>query len=96
MFDELAQLDRDRIDYSNRLFISSRAHLVLNAHLEVDARNENKGGKSFLGTTKRGIGPTYATKMFRYGIRAGELINWNAFLERYNGLNDNMKADFGI
>ena len=44
MFDELAQLDRDRIDYSNRLFISSRAHLVLNAHLEVDARNENKGG----------------------------------------------------
>ena len=43
MFDELKQLDRDNIDYKGRLLISDRAHLVVNAELELDAKSESKG-----------------------------------------------------
>lgn len=37
----------------------------------------------FLGTTKRGIGPTYASKMNRYGLRVGDLKNWDSFVAKY-------------
>lgn len=49
-----------------------------------------------MGTTKRGIGPTYATKMFRSGIRVGELKNWDLFVSRYNNLHDKIKEDYKI
>jgi adenylosuccinate synthase len=43
MFEELKQLDRDNIDYKGRLLLSDRAHLVVNAELELDAKSESKG-----------------------------------------------------
>lgn len=42
----------------------------------------------FLGTTKRGIGPTYASKMNRYGLRIGDLKNWDSFLVKYKYIQD--------
>lgn len=51
---------------------------------------------SFLGTTKRGIGPTYAFKAFRSSIRVGELKNWDLFLNRYNAINQLFKEHYGI
>lgn len=49
-----------------------------------------------MGTTKRGIGPTYAFKSFRTGLRIGELKNWDTFLNRYNRLNDTLKEHYNI
>jgi adenylosuccinate synthase len=69
---------------------------VLQGQLELDASSEKKLGSKFIGTTKRGIGPTYATKMFRYGVRAGELKNWDVFLQKYNAFNQKIKDDYHI
>jgi adenylosuccinate synthase len=60
VFEELAQLDRDNVNYDGRLLISDRAHLVTSYQLEQDSKNEGDSKKQKIGTTKRGIGPTYA------------------------------------
>ena len=49
-----------------RLFVSDRAHIVFNFHQICDGINELNSGDMKIGTTKRGIGPTYASKMERY------------------------------
>ena len=49
-----------------------------------------------MGTTKKGIGPTYAFKAFRSGLRVGELKNWDLFQTRYNNLNGLLKENYGI
>jgi len=79
MLDELKQLDRDKICYRDRLIISDRAQLVTNMQIEGDKSNEVDPNKTFIGTTKRGIGPTYASKMSRYGLRVGDLKDWASF-----------------
>ncbi len=63
------------------------------AHIEADGVMEKTAG---IGTTKRGIGPTYATKILRKGLRVGELVNWDRFEKRYMELYKDMKAMFGI
>lgn len=67
----------------HRLVISDRAHLVFDFHQAVDGMQEaEKGGKS-LGTTKKGIGPAYASKATRNGIRVAELLgDFNLFSEK--------------
>jgi len=98
MFEELKQLDRDSVNYAGRLLLSDRAHLVVNGELELDAKNETKGTgtAAFLGTTKKGIGPTYAFKAFRSGLRVGDLKNWDHFVQRYNNLNRIFKDTYGV
>ena len=49
-----------------------------------------------MGTTKKGIGPTYAFKAFRSGLRVGELKNWDLFKTRYNNLNGLLQENYGI
>jgi len=73
---ELAGLEKSNIDYKDRFFISDRAHVVLGMHKTIDGLNEverSSGTGKKLGTTKRGIGPCYADKMSRTGIRVGDL-----------------------
>jgi adenylosuccinate synthase len=71
--DEIKDLQKRGIDVSN-LKISSKAHMALVYHKIMDAVNENGGnGKKALGTTRRGIGPCYADKANRRGIRLSEL-----------------------
>lgn len=64
------------------LRISDRAHLVLPFHRELDARRESNLGAKKIGTTKRGIGPTYADKIQRTGLRVHDLFDPVNFIER--------------
>ena len=67
---------RDRaagIDVTGRLFVSSKAHLILPYHKELDVLSEAKRGERKIGTTSRGIGPAYEDKIGRRGIRVGDL-----------------------
>lgn len=61
--------------WKNRLIISDRAHLVFDLHQEIDGLVEGSKGKGSLGTTKKGIGPTYSSKATRNGIRMCDLMN---------------------
>jgi adenylosuccinate synthase len=56
------------------LFVSDRAHVITPLHLVLDGAEEESRGGAKVGTTKRGIGPTYADKMTRSGIRVGDLL----------------------
>ena len=61
------------------LFISNRAHIVLPYHKDLDGAYEDLKGSLKIGTTKRGIGPCYADKVNRIGIRMGDFINPESF-----------------
>lgn len=61
--------------WRDRLLISDRAHLVFDLHQEIDGLVEGSKGKESLGTTKKGIGPTYSSKATRNGIRVCDLMN---------------------
>ena len=58
-----------------RLFISDKAHLNLSYHAQIDQAKERLKGDKAIGTTGKGIGPTYADKISRTGFRVGELLN---------------------
>lgn len=73
-------MDQNRLDYKNRMLISDRAHLVTQHHLEQDALFEKSQN---IGTTKRGIGPAYSAKIQRYGLRVGDLKDWDSFKDKY-------------
>ena len=62
------------------MFISDRAHLITQYQINQDSAFERKQG---LGTTKKGIGPTYASKIQRFGLRVGDLRNWKHFTTKY-------------
>ena len=88
MFEELEQLDKNGVDYKGRLKMSSRAHLVSQIQMEADkaqeADRQKEDEKQMLGTTAKGIGPTYASKSLRMGLRIGDLADWQLFLEKYD------------
>ena len=64
------------------LFVSSRAHLILPYHRQLDGLEEAARGADAIGTTKRGIGPTYADKAARWGLRVGDLLHPDRLRER--------------
>ena len=78
---EKKQLNERGIDTS-RLLISDRAHLVMPYHILLDDLEETARGGKALGTTRRGIGPAFADKVARLGIRAGELLDKETLRER--------------
>jgi adenylosuccinate synthase len=63
----------------NNLYISDRAHVVFPYHMDLDQLFENLKGDNKVGTTKKGIGPAYADKINRVGIRVGELLDKELF-----------------
>lgn len=80
--DELAALG---VDVSpGRLLVSTRAHLITPAHIALDAAAEAARGAEAIGTTLRGIGPSYLDKAARQGIRAGEMANRDDFAAALN------------
>jgi len=81
LLDEMDMLTRRGIDCS-RLVISGSAHLVMPYHQELDALTERHLGKNKLGTTKRGIGPAYADKAARIGLRAQDLLDAKIFRQK--------------
>jgi adenylosuccinate synthase len=82
---ELDKLAPFNIDFSKRLYISKKAHLILPSHRLLDAASENAKGKNKIGSTLKGIGPTYMDKTGRNGLRVGDIFSPN-FKEKYNAL----------
>jgi adenylosuccinate synthase len=78
---EIDMLTRRGIDCS-RLRVSGNAHLIMPYHQQLDALHERHLGKSKLGTTKRGIGPAYADKSMRLGVRVQDLLDEQIFREK--------------
>lgn len=87
---ELDVLKQKGVPYEGRLFISDRAHLVLDEHQELDGNTEKGLGENKIGTTKRGIGPCYAAKMNRIGLRIGDLKDMHTFSEKYRRLRNSL------
>ena len=88
---ELDKLDEQNVDYKTSLYISRKAHIILPTHRLLDAASEASKGKAKIGSTLKGIGPTYMDKTGRNGIRVGdiELSNWK---EKYRALADKHEA----
>ena len=74
MLKELEQLQDFDPNALSRLLISSRAHILFDSHREVDGMLEAEKHSKAIGTTKRGIGPCYATKANRCGLRFADLV----------------------
>ena len=68
-----------------------RAHIVTQMQIAIDGSLEKTGA---IGTTKRGIGPSYATKMLRKGLRVGDLLKWESFEKKYLELHKQLKEYF--
>jgi adenylosuccinate synthase len=82
LLDEIEGLRAKGITVSpENFFISDRAHVVIDYHKAIDIASENLKGSKKIGTTGRGIGPSYSTKIMRTGIRMGDLKN-ETFLKR--------------
>lgn len=84
---ELAKLDDAGVDYHGRLFVARKAHLILPTHRLLDAARENAKGKRKIGSTLKGIGPTYMDKTGRNGMRVGDL-NSPDFRSKYTELKE--------
>lgn len=82
---EIEGLQKFDIDVQSRLLISRKAHLILPTHRLLDAASEASKGKAKIGSTLKGIGPTYMDKTGRNGLRVGD-IELADFKERYNAL----------
>ncbi len=78
---EIDQLNQRGVDTS-RLFISDRANLVMPYHILLDGLEEKARGGGAIGTTGKGIGPAFADKVARLGIRMGDLLDKEALLAR--------------
>ena len=82
---EIQGITKLDVDISQTLLISKKAHLILPSHRILDAASENAKGKSKIGSTLKGIGPTYMDKTGRNGLRVGDILKPN-FKELYQAL----------
>jgi len=87
---ELKNLEAEGIDYKKSLLISRKAHLILPTHRILDATSEKSKGKNKIGSTLKGIGPTYMDKTGRNGFRVGDLESEN-WIEKYSELKSKHK-----
>lgn len=81
LLNEMKSLNEKGIS-TDHLLISDRAHLIMPYHITLDKLQEEFRGNDSIGTTRRGIGPCYADKIERYGIRMGDIFNKDAFAEK--------------
>ena len=82
---ELENLAPYNIDFTSKLLISKKAHLILPTHRLLDAASEASKGKAKIGSTLKGIGPTYMDKTGRNGMRVGDIFT-KTWKKRYNSL----------
>ncbi|GAB4843837.1 Adenylosuccinate synthetase 2, chloroplastic [Ancistrocladus abbreviatus] len=82
LFKEIDSLESNGVSCKGRILVSDRAHLLFDFHQEVDGLREAELAKSFIGTTKRGIGPCYSSKVIRNGIRVGDLRHMDTFPQK--------------
>ncbi|MDX1617895.1 MAG: adenylosuccinate synthase, partial [Balneolaceae bacterium] len=82
LLDEIGEIEQMGVDLENRLYISSAAHLILPYHRVLDQVKEKHRGEDAIGTTGRGIGPAYVSKVSRVGIRMADLFHKEIFAEK--------------
>src|SRR4051812_18245990 len=82
---EVDALVKMNVEVNKKLFISRKAHLIVPTHRLLDAASESSKGKEKIGSTLRGIGPTYMDKTGRNGLRVGDIESAD-FQERYKKL----------
>ena len=87
LMDEIRAIEEKAGDITAKLVISKRAHLILPTHRMLDAASEAAKGKSKIGSTLKGIGPTYMDKTGRNGLRVGDILS-PEFLSKYNALKE--------
>lgn len=78
---EIEQLQKNGMSCEH-VKVSDRAHLLMPYHVRIDELQEAKAGKLKIGTTKNGIGPCYADKYNRIGLRVADLKDWDVFTEK--------------
>ena len=85
LINEIDQLNQRGVDTTG-LFISDRAHLIMPYHTLLDGLEEESRGGKAIGTTRKGIGPAFADKTARLGIRIGDLLDKEVFQERLRSI----------
>jgi adenylosuccinate synthase len=85
LLEEIENLQKHGVDTSH-LFISDRAHLIMPYHTLMDGIEVERRGKGAIGTTRKGIGPVFADKIARLGIRTCDLLNKKGFRSRLNSI----------
>ena len=84
---EIEKLKELNVDLKEKLIISRKAHLILPTHRLIDQASELSKGKKKIGSTLKGIGPTYSSKAQRNGIRIADLVHdFEVFQEKYRNL----------
>lgn len=86
---EIDSLQKIDVDITENLFISKKAHLILPTHRLLDVASEQQKGESKIGSTLKGIGPTYKDKIGRDGLRVGDMLH--NFEEKYTSRIENHK-----
>lgn len=98
LIDEIAMLEAKKIGVDGRLFISEDAHVIFPYHKKLDELKEEK--KKKIGTTKKGIGPCYADKAARSGIRIVDILDDKTFRDKLRGIlaekNDIFSKIYGV
>lgn len=82
---EMANLDNAQVAYQDRLLVANKAHLILPTHKYLDAASEAAKGTQKIGSTLKGIGPTYMDKTGRNGLRFGD-VHLPGFEKKYSDL----------
>src|SRR5512143_650919 len=82
LLEEMDEMAKRGIKFDDNLLISQKAHLIMPYHKALDVASENLKGEKKIGTTGRGIGPAYADKINRKGIRMADLLDPKAFFEK--------------
>ncbi len=99
--EEIEALEASGHDLSKRLFISKKAHLILPTHRLIDAALEAAKGTGKIGTTGKGIGPTYTDKISRNGLRVGDILNnfeakYQAAIKRHIKMLDDLHFQYDL
>ncbi len=92
---EIESLKKYKVDVASKLLISQKAHLILPTHKLLDAMQEQAKGTSKIGSTLKGIGPTYTDKIARNGLRMGDLLSGD-FQEKYQRITQRHLTDLNL
>ena len=95
LFKEIATVEKNGIDTKDRVLVSDRCHVDLDLHTKVDGLEEVELGKGNIGTTGKGIGPTYSTKATRSGIHVADIFNKQLFDSRLRNMAAGFKKRYG-
>lgn len=94
--DEAKDLEKSGHSLKERLYISKKAHLIMPTHRLLDAAYELAKGKAKVGTTGKGIGPTYTDKVSRNGLRVGDIFdNFNEKYAAHKARHENILKSLG-